>query len=163
MNPVYLLNELDLLEGRTALDVGTKDGLIATQLSKKGFQVDAIDIKECVLEEKNFNFEQISVNDFLEKNTKLYDIVIARHVLHLVDNPIEILQGLNKIAKVFFFTCFGPKDDWFGVVKTLSQEEVESLFKPESIKHRSEAFQYGKAYNGESKFWHISTFVIDNR
>jgi len=163
MNPVYLLNELDLLKGNTALDVGTRDGLVATQLSKKGFAVDAIDVKECSDESGSFNFELISVEDFLRKNAKKYDIVVARHVLHLLNNPKEVLQGLHSISKVLFFTCFGPKDDWFGIVKTLSQEEVGSLFKPESIKHRSEAFQYGTTYSGETKFWHINTFVIDNR
>jgi len=44
----------------------------------------------------------------------------------------------------------------------LSHDEVLSLFKPESVKHHSEAFQYGKTYAGETKYWHINTFVIDN-
>lgn len=63
---------------------------------------------------------------------------------------------------MFFFTCFGAKDDWFGEVSTLSQEEIIELFPNKKILHRSETFQYGKTYAGDTKFWHTNTFVIKN-
>jgi 2-polyprenyl-3-methyl-5-hydroxy-6-metoxy-1,4-benzoquinol methylase len=164
MNPIYLLKNLDLLaDCKTVLDVGARDGVISSQFVVLGMEVDAIDIRTPELYRKGVNFEQISVDKFLEKNNKHYDIVIARHVMHLLDNPTKVIKDLQKISGVFFFTCFGPKDDWADTVTVLSHDEVLSMFAPESVKHHSEAFQHAKTYAGDVKYWHIHTFVIDNR
>lgn len=164
MNPIFLLRELSLLEeNKTVLDVGARDGLIASRFAEMGMAVDAIDINEPAAQIEGVNFETVSVEDFLEKSDKRYDIVVARHVLHHVTNPKEVIKSLNDRAGIFFFTCFGPKDDWVGKVSTLAQEEVLSMFQRESVRHHSEAFQYGKTYAGDMKYWHINTFVIDNR
>lgn len=164
MNPIFLLRELSLLKGnKTVLDVGAKDGRISSQFAEMGMTVDAIDIEKPSVDIKGVHFGTISVEDFLQKNDKQYDIIVARHVLHHLQNPKEIIEKLNNIAGIFFFTCFGPKDDWEGRVSTLSHEEVMSLFEPKSIRHHSEAFQYGKTYAGDMKYWHINTFVIDNK
>jgi len=48
-------------------------------------------------------------------------------------------------------------------VSVLSHEEGLVMFKFKAVKHHSEAFQYGKTYGGDIKYWHINTFVIDNR
>jgi SAM-dependent methyltransferase len=164
MNPIFLLKELGLLKGaQTVLDVGARDGVISARFAELGLSVDAIDIHEPKSVVENVNFRTISVEDFLQKNNQKYDIVVARHVLHHLEKPKEIIQRLNDISNTFFFTCFGPKDDWVGEVSTLAHDEVLTMFEPESVKHHSEAFQYGKTYSGDVKFWHINTFVIDNR
>ncbi len=164
MNPIFLLKELGLLEQcKTALDVGTRDGRIAAHLVQSGLVVEAIDINELTAPLPGVIFTQISVEDFLKENTKHYDLVVARHVLHHVSDPKAVIQDLADIADILFFTCFGPQDEWAGKVSTLSHEEVMGLFRVEQVRHHSEAFQYGKTYAGDMKFWHINTFVIDNR
>jgi SAM-dependent methyltransferase len=164
MNPIFLLRELGLLKDlKAALDVGARDGIISARLVEFGLDVDAIDIHEPKEEIEGVSFQKISVENFLEENTKKYNVVIARHVMHHLENPKKVIEELNKIADVFFFTCFGPKDDWAGKVSILEHDEVLSMFKPKSVIHHSEAFQYGKTYAGDTKFWHINTFVIDNR
>lgn len=164
MNPIYLLKELGLLENKkTMLDVGTRDGAIASKFADLGLTVNAIDIHKPKHKIVNVNFEQISIKEFLIKNELEFDVVVARHVLHHLQNPKVVLEGLNAIAGVFFFTCFGPKDEWFGQVSTLAHDEVLDMFSEARVVHHSEAFQYGKTYAGNIKFWHISTFVINNR
>jgi SAM-dependent methyltransferase len=164
MNPIFLLKELGLLKGaQTVLDVGARDGVISARFAEIEMSVDAIDIHEPKSSVEGVNFQTISVEDFLLQNDKMYDIVVARHVLHHLARPKEIIQSLNNIAGIFFFTCFGPKDDWEGKVSTLAHDEVLSMFHSGSVKHHSEAFQYGKTYAGDTKYWHINTFVIDNR
>jgi 2-polyprenyl-3-methyl-5-hydroxy-6-metoxy-1,4-benzoquinol methylase len=113
MPPIPLLTKLQLLEGnKTALDVGTKDGKIAQQLSTLGLEVDAIDIEKIPEHNPVINFEQTSLEDFLKKNTKHFDIVIARHVLPFTNDPLVLISKLNSIAGIFIFTCFGPQDEW---------------------------------------------------
>ena len=164
MNPIYLLKNLGLLKNnKTVLDVGARDGIVSSQFSELGMDVDAIDIHKPESEIVGVNFEEISVENFLKKNDKNYHIVIARHVMHLLDNPKKIIEDLNKISGVFFFTCFGPKDDWSERVSVLSHEEILKMFKLETVRHHSEAFQYAKTYAGDMKYWHVHTFVIDNR
>jgi hypothetical protein len=166
MPPIPLLTKLQLLEGNaTALDVGTKDGKIAQQLAQLGFRVDAIDVESLTEEIHGINFEQVSLETFLEKNTKRYDIVIARHVLPFTSDPLTLITKLNTIANIFVFTCFGPTDDWKDEdhIITLTKDELYDLFAPNTIKHYSETFEETKTYKGDSKFWHYHTFVTDNR
>lgn len=164
MDPIALLKELSLLKNnKTVLDVGTKDGTIATRFVDLGMKVDAIDIHPLPSLIEGVNFEEISIEDFLAKNNKHYDIIICRHILHHLSNPKEIIEQLSEIGSIFFFTCFGEKDDWAGKVTTLKHDEVLTLFPEKTVRHHSEAFQYGKTYAGDTKFWHINTFVIDNR
>jgi len=59
MNPLILLRELSLLKGnKTVLDVGTKDGFIASQFIELGMQVDAIDINDPKEEIAKVNFQK---------------------------------------------------------------------------------------------------------
>jgi hypothetical protein len=164
MDPIYLLKRINALpESGTVLDVGTRDGAISSRLVEMGMVVDAIDKNAIDPKVEGVNFETISVEDYLIKNDKKYDLVLARHVMHQLDNPKKVIEDLNKITDVFFFTCFGPKDDWAERVSILSHDEVMSMFKVESVKHHSETFEFAKTYAGDTKFWHINTFVIDNR
>ena len=73
---------------------------------------------------------------------------------------------LDLIKKTY--ENFGPRiDKAREVLKkplTLSEKILYThLFEPEKVRHHSEAFQYGKTYAGDMKYWHINTFVIDNR
>lgn len=163
MQPVPLLKELGLLEGcNTALDIGTRDGATAAALAREGLQVTAIDIRELPEAVPGICFEKIGIEEFLQRNTKKYDVVVMRHVLHLVADPKAVIRQLQSISRVLFFTCFGPKDEWAGEVSTLSHEELLGMFIPETVKHHSEVLERGKTYAGDEKLWHINTFVIVN-
>jgi len=166
MPPIKLLTKLGLLEGnKTVLDIGTKDGRVAIPFAELGLTVDAIDVRDPEQALPDISFERISVEDFLERNTKHYDIVTARHILPFTDNPLELIEKINNIAGVFMFSCFGPEDDWKDRddIVFLNKEEIRSLFKQNQIRHYSETFEYGSTYTGVMKFWHIHTFVVDNR
>lgn len=104
MDPIFLLKELSVFkELKTALDVGTRDGKIASRLAEQGLHVDAIDINDLLVPASNFQFEKISVTDFIEKNTKKYDLIVAKHLLHLLPDPKQVILELNKISDVFFY------------------------------------------------------------
>jgi|AntRauTorcE11897_2_1112592.scaffolds.fasta_scaffold08489_3 SAM-dependent methyltransferase len=166
MPPIPLLTKLDLLEGnKTVLDVGCKDGATALLFAKLGLTVDAIDIHAPREPLENISFRQISIEDFLTENTREFDIVVARHILPFTKKPLDLVEKLNSIAGVFMFTCFGPQDEWHGRedVVTITHEKVKGLFSATSIRHRSETFEYSTTYTGNIKFWHVHTFVIDNR
>jgi len=164
MSPIILLKELSLLENnKTVLDIGTKNGWIASSFANLGMEVDAIDPQQLPNPIEGVHFEQIGVEDFIEKNERHYDIVVCRHVIHLLPNPVEVVKKLNEIANIFFFTCFGEKDDWSDRVSILEHNKVLDLFPTKNIRHHSEAFQYAKTYAGDMKYWHINTFVLDNR
>ncbi|MCD5381665.1 MAG: hypothetical protein LR008_03785 [Candidatus Pacebacteria bacterium] len=69
MDPLLLLKQLDLVqENKTVLDVGTKNGMTASQFAELGLEVDAIDIKQPDKFIENVNFKEISVEDFLLHN-----------------------------------------------------------------------------------------------
>jgi hypothetical protein len=166
MPPIPLLTKLDLLQGvKTALDVGTKDGTIAIKLTNLKIKVDAIDTEPLPNAIAGITFEQISVEDFLLKNTKRYDVVIARHILPFTNDPLSLIKKLNNIADVFLFTCFGPQDDWAEAdhVVTLEKDEIRHACAPATVRHYSETFEYTKTYVGEMKHWHYHTVVVDNR
>jgi hypothetical protein len=65
MNPIFLLKEIDLLEGnKTMLNIGAKDGRTASRFVGLDFEVDVIDINEPTANTEGVNFEKISVEDF---------------------------------------------------------------------------------------------------
>ena len=161
MYPVLLLKNLGLLEaGQTALDVGTGDMAIAERLVRNGLSVDAIDVAEPERAVAGVQFQQVSVEDFLLQNTKTYDIVIARHVLHNTTDPLRVIDDLNAIAGTFVFTCFGT-DNWLNDERYVcTQDQILARFPADSIRHRSETFQYSPNHAGQIVYWHVHSFVV---
>lgn len=159
MNPIILLKKLQLLEGNTALDIGTKSGKNAIWLNDLGFQTTAIDIKPLPKPEKSIQFIQTDIDDFLKQNKKQYDVVVARHVLPFLSNPKQTLENIMKISSTLYVTMFGPKDDWADRYPTMTHEEMKSMFRDWDIRHRAEVFEHAPTYTNEMKFWHINTIV----
>ena len=157
MPPIKLLTKLGLLEGnKTVLDIGTKDGRVAIPFTELGLTVDAIDIRDPEHTLPNISFTKVSVEDFVETNTKRFDIVTARHILPFTSNPLGLIEKINTIAGVFVFSCFGPEDDWKDRddIVFLDKQEIHPLFPAKHIRHYSETFEYGSTYAGVMKFWH---------
>jgi len=93
MPPIKLLTKLGLLEGnKTVLDIGTKDGRVSIPFAELGLNVHAIDVRVPDKTLLDISFERISVEDFLEKNIKQYDIVTARHILPFTTKPLKIIE-----------------------------------------------------------------------
>ncbi len=161
MYPVPLLKHLDLLQpGQRALDVGAGDLSISAQLVRNGLTVDAIDVVQPTKVVTGVNFQKISVEKFLSETNKTYDIVIARHVLHQVPDPDYVIDALQAISRTFVFTCFGA-ENWLAEERYVyTQQEILERFPSDTIRHRSETFQYSPNYAGKTVFWHVHSFAI---
>lgn len=165
MPPLPLLTRLDLLTGNTVLDVGTRDGAIATQFADRGFTVTAVDPHPTQKEVPNVTLRTESIEHFLDSTTERFDIIVARHVLPFTPDPLDLIQKLSARAHIFYFTCFGERDDWRdrADIVTVEKTVLHSLFDPATIRHYSETFEQSRTYRDNIKHWHIHTFVLDNR
>lgn len=134
------------LKEKTALEIGSGDGLLATLFSKDLKEVDCIDISLKMREEslKRINemkIENISINDekFLENSDKKYDFIYSltsfHHIVdvdaelkvlkeHLKDDGKIIIMDLDTVSPDFHkdFPNFDGHDGF-------SKEEMENYFK----------------------------------
>lgn len=167
MKPVILLDKLNLLNGGSVLDVGSRDCSNSIDFVNKGFTVDAIDINDAPVscEQKGVNYKKISFEDF--SPDKKYDVIIARHVLPFLSISIE--SSLDKLCKllqekgVLYFSVFGKKDDWCGEsrIQIVDVDDVRGIVKKHTvISYESEEYYKGPTYSGDIKNWHIITMVV---
>lgn len=102
------------LTGKTVLDVGTFDGLMAFEAEKRGAkEVVAIDIYQGEGENSDgFYFAKGVLNsnvclryeclESMEKfSESLFDVVLLYGTLYHVDNPIQHLQALSSLCKEY--------------------------------------------------------------
>lgn len=82
------------------LEIGCYDGYILYQLKKQGFNVTGCDPSAGALIGKrhgiNIKKRFFDVNDFLKEKLK-YDVVIFRHFLEHVANPVNFLTKIKKL------------------------------------------------------------------
>lgn len=134
------------LKEKTALEIGSGDGLLATLFSKDLKEVDCMDMSLKMREEslKRINemkIENISINDekFLENSDKKYDFIYSltafHHIVdvdaelkvlkeHLKDDGKIIIMDLDTVSPDFHkdFPNFDGHDGF-------SKEEMENYFK----------------------------------
>lgn len=167
MKPVILLKKLDLLFGKTALDVGAKDCADSIELVSEGFLVDSVDIhkKSSFCDAKDITYIQSRFEDFT--TDKKYNLILSRHVLPFLD--LEVKDSVNKISglmsqdAVLYFTVFGPEDDWSinPKIKICSKDEALNIASEiGTVLYHSEEKFLGKTYKGDIKNWHITTIVL---
>ena len=96
----FILSNLDM-SSKELLEIGSGSGELAEYFSLNGAIVTTID--PCI---ESYNGTQIKHYqeffdlNFLNKNNKLYDIIIARHIIEHTQNPIEFLKLCDKITNI---------------------------------------------------------------
>jgi len=88
---------LDLIKnglGKTALDVGCREGVQTKWLEKKGYQVTPIDIKKvfrkCII---------VDLNEKLLFNDESFDLIWCSEVIEHLNNPAFTMSELMRILK----------------------------------------------------------------
>jgi hypothetical protein len=152
------------LKDKTALEIGSGDGLLATLLSKDLKRIDCIDTSLKMREESinrinEMKIENISINDeiFLENSNGKYDIIYSltafHHIVdveaelkslreHIRENGKIIIMDLDTVSPDFHkdFPNFDGHDGF-------SREEMENYFKRASFIPKN----YEIVWNGRSK------------
>jgi 2-polyprenyl-3-methyl-5-hydroxy-6-metoxy-1,4-benzoquinol methylase len=103
------IDALDLAKGSRALDAGCGGGTLAVGLAARGFDVDAVDSVESMVEsarEKTLEFglnghvrvEQMDVHRLTFEQGS-FDVVLALGVLPWVPNPRDVIVELARVMK----------------------------------------------------------------
>lgn len=105
---VKLINIIDQIKGKKALDIACGAGKNSIFLAKKGFDVDALDISDVALKSlknknyKNIHTKQIDLEGFIpQKNT--YDLIVKTNYLDREIIP-HLSQALKKEGVLFIET-----------------------------------------------------------
>lgn len=162
------------LKDKTALEIGSGDGLLATLLSKDLKRIDCIDTSLKMREESinrinEMKIENISINDeiFLENSNEKYDIIYSltafHHIVdidaelkllkeHLKENGKIIIMDLDTVSPDFHkdFPNFDGHDGF-------SREEMENYFKRASFIPKN----YEIVWDGRSKEIDFKIFLME--
>lgn len=155
-----------------ALDIGSGSGCDAIYLAEKGFNVDAIDplvIASRYGEHKNINFQNSKIETFVPSVDKRYVLINAQLVFHNVKKnmlPVVISKIKNWLdyEGCFAGLFFGHEDGWASEPKLgsfFTEEEVRALLKDFKVLKFEETKWTGRAYSGDTKFWHTFDFVAE--
>ena len=168
MTPFQIISGINKLIPGTVLDIGTRDCSYATKFADAGYKVDAID-PHILSEDTNYcgiSFQQTTLEKF--QTEKKYDLVIASLVSHLVSYSIPTfisrLASLTASDGLIYVTLIGDKDDWakFPRAKAMPIEEVQQIISDNALApiYKKVYQEDGFLYSGESKYWHLFTFVL---
>jgi 16S rRNA G966 N2-methylase RsmD len=109
-----LINNLDkIYAGKygeiSVLDLGSGEGAMSLALWNKGVRdITCVEVRDDNIEKAKFVFKyfgvkadiiQNSIEDFLNKNTKQYDVVIFMGILYHLLNPFEVMKKISEIVK----------------------------------------------------------------
>lgn len=102
---------------------------------------------------------QMSLESFITKDS--YDLVVCRHVLPFIENPLKQLERILSFGTITYFTLFGMDDERIKVSKVTKEqvEEVLQKFPNLEIRYQSESKFKGKLYNGDVIDWHLLTYI----
>jgi hypothetical protein len=96
----FILSNLDI-KSKELLEIGSGSGELAKYFSLNGAIVTTID--PCIQsydETEIEHHQEFFDSTFVDKNNKLYDIIIARHIVEHTENPIEFLKLCDKITNI---------------------------------------------------------------
>ncbi|RJQ14559.1 class I SAM-dependent methyltransferase [Candidatus Parcubacteria bacterium] len=160
-----------------ALELGFGNGEDTMALAQCGYQVDAVDNRQEFIEKlKSVVGEQkLSVNVFFQPMEEFkieegkYNLIFARNSLPFLKNKEAIFNLIKKLVRglslngKICFTLFGPKDGWAGAsnISFIEYDEVNRFLEtlPIKLHYRSSEESYGKTMKGDTKFWHIHSFI----
>ncbi len=93
----------------SVLDLGSGEGAMSLALWNRGVRdITCVEVRELNVEKAKFVFNHFGVNaniinssidDFLDKNTKKYDLVIFMGILYHILNPFDMMKKLSDITK----------------------------------------------------------------
>ncbi|KZX10643.1 class I SAM-dependent methyltransferase [Methanobrevibacter filiformis] len=120
--PEKLVNQIELDEGMTVLDLGCGEGSVTLKIAKQVKKVTALDKSKEMLKLLRNKAENLEINniEYIEEDIEKitledvgsHDIVVASRSINAVSDIGERLAELNKIAKKgVYFTLSGPKKD----------------------------------------------------
>jgi len=154
---------LDNIEnGATVLDVGCGASSSYTQkLAKKCKIIDCCDYKPDLVE-RSIKANQFSnVNFFIcditrEVPTKNYDMVILSHVLEHLNDPVKVLENLQKITNKLIIRLPRYDDHWMYLVK----KDI-GLFYFKDADHKREYTLQDAIAEVEKAGWNVTTALND--
>lgn len=162
----YSLKFDELLDGKTATDLGCGAGNDTLFLLNNDFKVTAIDKEETVESILSNRYRgnnlDIIIDDFTNINLPKTDLLVANFSLIFVDSldkaMINILKSLNTNG--FFIGNFiGEEDDWASNRTTTTKEDLLDYFSDYKIMYFSEEKYYKDSFNEKNKFWHMYTIM----
>ncbi len=132
MNPLRLnfINIGSPLENTKACDVGCGGGILSESMAKCGATTTGIDMGKAPLSvarlhalesELEIDYQQITAEEFAEKNPAHFDVVTCMEMLEHVPDPASIISACFKLVKpggsVYFSTINrNPKSYLFAIV-----------------------------------------------
>lgn len=165
MEHLFQLRMTDSLGGTSLLDIGARDTRLAEILNKEGFsKITLLDKNKIVgeVERERVEIIHMPLELFIPKDS--YDLVVCRHVLPFVEDPLEQLERILSFGTITYFTLFGTDDDRkkLHLVTKDQIKEVLQKFPNLEIRYQGESTFKGKLYNGDIINWHLFTYITKN-
>ena len=119
MNPLRLnfINTGSPLEGKTVCDIGCGGGILSESMAKCGANVTGLDMGKAPLSvarlhalesELEIDYQQVTAEEFAEKNPEKFDVVTCMEMLEHVPDPASVIKACYQLAKpggsVYFST-----------------------------------------------------------
>jgi len=119
MNPLRLnfINAGSPLEGKAVCDIGCGGGILSESMAKCGATVTGLDMGKAPLSvarlhalesDLEIDYQQITAEEFAEKNPEKFDVVTCMEMLEHVPDPASVIQACFHLVKpggsVYFST-----------------------------------------------------------
>jgi len=119
MNPLRLnfINTSSPLEGKVVCDIGCGGGILSESMAKCGATVTGLDMGKAPLSvarlhalesELGIDYQQITAEEFAEKNPEKFDVVTCMEMLEHVPDPASVIRACYQLVKpggsVYFST-----------------------------------------------------------
>lgn len=98
-----IIKSIKKINGGKILDVGCSFGYLSYLLNKIGYDTYGIDISERAIDYalKNYGayFENISLEQFIDKSSHKYDVIIASELIEHFDDPLRFFESAFSLLK----------------------------------------------------------------
>ena len=147
-----MAREWEITDGK-ALDVGTGTGWLAIQFTKEipGIQVIGLDLSDVALELARENAQESKISsrvsfeigdaEDMPFENDMFDLVISSNTLHLVKNPVRMLDEIQRVLKPKgVFLVSDLRRSWLGILSkhlraSYSSGEVKNLLGQSKLKN----------------------------
>jgi len=110
MNPLRLnfINSGSPLADKTVCDIGCGGGILSESMAKCGATVTGLDMGKAPLSvarlhalesELDIDYQQITAEEFAEKNAGKYDVVTCMEMLEHVPDPASVINACHQLLK----------------------------------------------------------------